>query len=200
MLAPGHNGVFTMLQLLAGLILFIGVHSISIVALPFRDRMAASNRIGWMAVYGIVSVIGIVLIARGYADARLSPTVLYSPPAALRHVAALLMLPVFVFFVAPYFPGKIKAALKHPQLVAVKLWAFAHLLTNGTLADVVLFGSLLTWAVVDRISLKRRPARPLPGAGESALNDAYAIVIGLAAYGGFVFWAHGALIGVHPFG
>lgn len=188
-----------MLQLLIGIILFFGVHSASIVALPLRDRMVAKNEAAWKAVYALVSLAGIVLMARGYADLRATPTVLYATPYWMRHVAALLLLPVFIFFIAPYFPGRIKAALKHPQLVAVKLWAVAHLLVNGMLADVLLFGSFLAWAVVDRISLKRRPQRPLPGAPESGINDVIVVIAGLALYVVFALWAHEWLFGVRPF-
>ena len=123
---------------------------------------------------------------------------LYVAPAWLYHVTAVLLLPVFVLFVAPYFPGRIRGATKHPQLIAVKLWATAHLLVNGTLADVLLFGSFLAWAVADRISLKRRPARAVPSAPESGMNDVIAIVLGLALYFAFAFWAHEALIGMRP--
>ncbi len=189
-----------MATLILGLVLFLGMHSISIFANDFRDRVAAKSELGWKALYGIVSIVGIVLIVRGYAAARLEPTILYAPPVWLRHVTALLMLPVFILFLAPYLPGKIKQATKHPQLVAVKLWALAHLLSNGTLADVVLFGSFLAWAVADRISLKHRPARPLPGPPASAVNDIILVIVGLAAYGVFAFWAHQAWIGVAPFG
>ena len=135
-----------MTQLIAGLVLFLGVHSSSIVAPALRNRLAESSELLWKAAYALVSVVGVVLIARGYAEARLAPTVLYTPPPMFRHIAALLLLPAFVGVVAPYFPGRIKTALKHPQLVAVKLWAVAHLLANGTLADVLLFGSFLAWA------------------------------------------------------
>ncbi len=185
--------------LLIGLALFIGTHSISIFAEGFRDRMAAKSEIGWKAVYSLLSLAGIVLVVRGYADARLDPTLLYVPPVWLRHVAALLLLPVFVLFYAPYFPGRIKTATKHPQLVAVKLWALSHLLVNGTLADVVLFGAFLAWAVVDRISLKRRTPREVMGAPRGPLNDALLVVFGLVTYGVFVVWAHAALFGVAPF-
>lgn len=188
-----------MLQLLLGILLFFGMHSASIVALPLRDRLVSRNEQSWKAIYAIGSLVGIVLMARGYADLRQTPTVLFVTPVWLRHVAALLLLPVFTFFIAPYFPGRIKSALKHPQLVAVKLWAFAHLLVNGTLADVLLFGSFLLWAVADRISLKGRPARPLPGAPESNTNDVIIIVVGLALYLVFAFWAHEWLIGMRPF-
>ena len=188
-----------MLQLLIGIVLFFGMHSASIVAMPVRDRMVERNANAWKAIYGLVSLVGIVLMVRGYAELRSTPTVLYVTPYWLRHVAALLLLPVFIFFFAPYFPGRIKKALKHPQLVAVKLWAFAHLLVNGMLADVLLFGSFLIWAVVDRISLKNRADRPLPGAPESGANDIIVVVVGLAAYFVFAFWAHEWLFGMRPF-
>ena len=188
-----------MLQLLIGLVVFFGIHSVAIVALPMRDSMAAKSEMGWKALYVIASLIGIVLMVRGYAELRLTPTVLYVPPIGLRHVAAILMLPAFAFFIAPYFPGRIKAALKHPQLIAVKTWALAHLLVNGNLADVLLFGSFLIWAVVDRVSLKKRVARPLPGAPESKANDVIVVVVGLLLYLAFVMWGHEALIGMKPF-
>jgi uncharacterized membrane protein len=189
-----------MSQLVLGLVLFLGMHSFSIVAPGVRDRIAGKNEIGWKAVYGLVSIAGLVLIVRGYGAARMDPTVLYMTPVWLKHLVALLMLPVFVLFFAPYFPGRIKAATKHPQLVAVKLWAVAHLLVNGTLADVVLFGSFLAWAVADRISLKRRTPREVPGLPASNRNDVIVVVLGLAVYGVFSFWLHAAWIGVSPFG
>ena len=188
-----------MSQLVIGLLLFLGMHSISIFAEGFRDRMAAKSEIGWKALYGLVSLVGLVLIVRGYAEARLVTTVLYAPPMWLRHLSALLLLPVFVLFFAPYFPGRIKTAAKHPQLVAVKLWALAHLLVNGTVADIVLFGSFLAWAVVDRISLKRRSPRAVPGAPPSGKNDLILVVLGLGAYVAFALWLHTAWIGVAPF-
>jgi len=188
-----------MFQLLIGLVLFFGIHSVAIVALPLRDKMAARSEMGWKAIYAIASLIGIVLMVRGYAELRPTPTVLYVPPIGLRHLAAILMLPAFAFFIAPYFPGRIKQALKHPQLVGVKLWALAHLLMNGNVADVLLFGSFLIWAVVDRISMKRRVARSLPGAPESKTNDVIVVVVGLLLYVAFVMWGHEALIGIKPF-
>ena len=120
------------------------------------------------------------------------------PPVALRHVAALLMLPVFVLLLAAYLPGRIKAATKHPMLVATKLWATAHLLANGNLADVLLFGGFLAWAVADRISMKHRVQRP-PGAPAGRLNDLIAVLAGLALYALFITVGHHWLIGVTPF-
>lgn len=186
--------------LILGLALFLGIHSISIVAPGWRDAQAA--RLGenaWKGIYTLLSLAGFALIVIGYGQARQEPVVLYVPPAALRHVAALLMLPVFVLLVAAYVPGRIKAAAKHPMLVATKLWATAHLLANGNLADVLLFGGFLAWAVADRISMKRRTQRPLPGAPAGRFNDAIALVLGLALYVGFVAFGHRWLIGVTPF-
>lgn len=184
-------------QLIAGLILFLGIHSISVFASGARDRLAA--RLGsnlWRGIYSVIAIAGFVLLVRGYAESRLHPVVLYVPPGWTRHLTMLLMLPVFVMLFAAYLPGRIKSTLKHPMLAAVKLWATAHLLANGMLADVLLFGGFLAWAVLDRISLKRRVQRPVPGAAPSGWNDLAAIVLGLAAYAVFVLWLHQRLIGV----
>jgi uncharacterized membrane protein len=188
-------------MLILGMVIFIGMHSVSIVAPQWRNAVAA--RIGewpWKGIYAIVSITGFVLVLHGYADARLAPSILYVPPSWTRHVAALLLLPVFVLLLAAYLPGHIKSRVKHPMLLAVKLWATAHLLANGTSADVILFGGFLGWAVVDRISVNRRPARAIPGAPPSRLNDAVAVIGGLALYVLFAFRWHQALIGVAPFG
>ncbi len=190
-----------MTTLIIGLLIFLGMHSISIVAPAKRDALALKfGPIGWRAIYGVVSIVGFYFIVTGYAAARLNPVVLYQPPTWTSHLVALLMLPVFVFFLAAYLPGKIKTALKHPMLVAVKIWALSHLLANGMLADVILFGSFLAWAVVDRISLKRRVARPNLAAPEGKLNDIIAVVAGIGLYVAFVVHLHLALIGVAPFG
>jgi uncharacterized membrane protein len=189
-----------MTQFLAGLALFFGMHSMSIAALPARDRLAARIGIGWKISYGAVSLLGLVLVSRGYAELRPTTALLYDPPIWLRHVAAILLLPAFVLFLAPYFPGRIKTAVRHPQLFAVMLWAVAHLLVNGTLADLALFGCFLAWAVADLASMKHRAARPVPSVPESAVNDLVAVVAGLAVYGAFAFWLHEKLIGVRPFG
>lgn len=188
-----------MLVLILGLILFLGIHSISIVAEPLRDRAVAISDMGWKLAYIAISVLGLWLIVSGYAAARLDPQLIYVSPGWMRHLAALLLLPVFVFALAPYFPGRIQRVLGHPQLVAVKLWALSHLLVNGTLADLILFGSFLAWAVIDRISLKKRKARSLPTVPESWINDVVLVVAGLALYGVTVLWAHKWLIGVAPF-
>jgi uncharacterized membrane protein len=187
-----------MLYLAIGLLVFLGIHSISIVAPGWRDATAARLGVAWRGVYSLVSIAGFVLLIWGYGVARQHPVVLYSPPIWTHYVAAVLMLPVFPLLVATYFPGRIKSTLKHPTLVAVKFWALAHLIANGTLADVVLFGGFLAWAVADRVSYKHRTQRPLPTAPPRNVNDVIAVVIGLALYAIFAFWLHARWIGVPP--
>ena len=191
-----------MLVLVAGLVIFLGVHSVSIVAGDWRAATIA--RVGerpWKGVYSLASAVGLALIVVGYGLARRDPVVLYVPPAGLRHLALVLMLPVFPLLFAAYLPGRIRAIAKHPFLLAVKLWALAHLLANGMLADVLLFGGFLAWAVADRISVKRRPAaqtHEVPAAPATSANDAIVLIGGLAVYVVFLMWAHRWIIGVSP--
>jgi uncharacterized membrane protein len=188
-----------MTLLIIGLVLFLGIHSVSIVAPAWRDaQVAGRGEAAWKGPYSVASAVGLGLLIFGYGLARQSPVVLYTPPAALRHIALLLMLPVFPLLLAAYLPGRIKTAAKHPMLLAVKFWALAHLLANGNLADVLLFGGFLAWAVADRISVKRRPARPVPGAPARPANDLIAVVGGLALYAATLLAVHRWLIGVSP--
>jgi uncharacterized membrane protein len=183
--------------LVIGLIVFIAMHSISIINHNWRIHMV--NKMGvmpWQGIYSLLSIIGFVMIVYGFGLARMHPVVLYTTPNWLHHVTMVLMIPVFPMLLATYFPGRIQTTLKHPMLAATKLWAFAHLLANGTLADVLLFGGLLVWAVMDRISLKHRASDAVPVALRSKLNDTLVIVIGLALYAAFVFGLHKWLIGV----
>ena len=185
--------------LLAGMAVFFGVHSVSIDAPAWRDRMVA--RLGepaWKGVYAVASVVGFILMIRGYSHAKLDPTVVYEPAYWLRHLAAIVMVPVFPLLLSTYFPGRIKAAAQHPMLAATKLWAAAHLLANGMLPDVLLFGGFLAWAIVDRISLKHRPVRPIKVLPERRYNDLVAVVAGFALYVWFIAWAHYRLFGVSP--
>ncbi len=183
--------------LLLGLVVFFGMHSVSIVNDPWRNRMAA--RMGewpWKGLYALVSIAGFALIVWGYGLARQDPVVLYTPPAWLHPVAMVLLVPVFPLLLAAYLPGRIQTAARHPMLAATRLWAVAHLIANGMLADVLLFGAFLVWAMLDRISMKRRTQRPVPGVPPSRANDLIAAAGGLALYAAFVFWLHGWLIGV----
>jgi len=186
-----------MALLVIGLIIFLTVHSISIINHDWRNLIV--EKIGiwpWQGIYSVIAIIGFVMIVNGYGMARMHPLVLYSPPIWLQHITMVLMIPVFPMLLATYFPGRIKTTLKHPMLAAVKLWAFAHLLANGTLADVLLFGAFLAWAVMDRISLKRRTPDTVPAGARSKLNDTLVIVIGLILYAAFVLGLHKWLIGV----
>ena len=186
-----------MLLFIFGLILFFAVHSISIINDAWRDGMA--QRLGpgtWRALHGLASLAGLLLLIWGYGIARNDPVVLYTPPDWLRHVNFLLMLFVFPLFLAVFLPGRIKTAVKYPAFTAVKIWAFAHFLVNGDLADVLLFGCFLTWAVAGRISMKYRRQRPLPGLLDGRANDLIAIVVGLVIYLLFLFILHSRLIGI----
>jgi len=184
--------------LIAGLVLFLGCHSISMVADNWRDHMV--SRIGvlrWRGLYSLASALGLALLIWGYGLARQEPVVVYQPPQAMRHVTMLLMLPVFPVLAATYLPGRIRTLTGgHPMLTAIKLWALAHLLTNGMLADLLLFGSFLVWAGANRASQKRRRPRPTPTFPASRVNDLLAVVLGLALYGLLVGVAHGWLTGV----
>ena len=189
-----------MALLVAGLMIFLGVHSIAIVAPEARARALARLGEGaWKGTYALISLIGFLLIVYGFGLARQSPVVLYTPPHWMRHVTFLFMLPVFPLLIAAYLPGRIKTATKHPMLAAVKFWACAHLLANGLLADVLLFGGFLAWAVMDRISLKRRP-QSIRTAPPGRFNDVIAVVLGLVLYAFFIGWAHVRLFGVSPLG
>jgi uncharacterized membrane protein len=188
-----------MTYLIIGLALFFGSHSIAIVAPTWRDRIAARLGEGpWKGLYSLISIGGFVLLLWGYGQTRHDPVILYTSPSWLRYVTAILMLPVFPLLLAAYLPGRIKTAMKHPMLAATKFWAFAHLLVNGALGDVLLFGSFLAWAVADRISLKRRAQRPIQTAPPSKFNDAIAVVAGLILYIVFIMWLHVRWIGVSP--
>lgn len=190
-----------MAVLIAGLALFLGVHSIAIVHEAWRDRMAV--RLGehvWQASYALVSIAGFALIIWGYGLARQEPIPLYAPPVWLRHVALLLLVVVFPLLLAAYLPGRIQTLTKHPMLAATKVWAFSHLLANGMLRDMVLFGAFLAWAVVARISMKRRKVRPVPSAPAARWNDLIAVGVGLGLYVAFVLKLHVWLFGVSPIG
>ena len=185
--------------LIIGLAIFLGVHSISILGPELRARAVASMGPNpWRGIYSLVSVIGFVFILYGFHLARQAPVVLYVPPAWTRHVAFLLMLPVFPLILAAYLPGRIKTAMKHPMLAAVKFWALAHLISNGALADVLLFGSFLVWAIFDRISFKRRSPQVIRTAPPGRFNDLIVVIVGIALYVLFVMWAHVRLFGVSP--
>ena len=192
-----------MTVLILGLVILLGAHSVRIFAEGWRERQVA--RLGietWKRLFALVSLAGLVLIAIGFGQARSAPTVLWYPPLALRHAAGLITLLSFVLLAAAYVPDtRIKAKLGHPMAAGVKGWAFAHLLANGNLADVVLFGVFLAWGVLYFGSARRRDrvAGTVYPAG-TVKGDLTAVAVGVAAWIVFAFWLHGWLIGVRPFG
>ncbi len=185
--------------LIVGLVLFLGTHSVSIASRGWRDRRQAQlGEAAWKGLYSLLSLAGLVAITIGYGQARLEPTLLWVPPAGMTHLTLLLMLPVFPLFMAAYLPGRILSKTKHPMLLATKIWALSHLLANGMLHDLLLFGSLLIWAGLARMSASRRNAPPPPGAPPGPWNDAIAVGVGLAFYVVFLLWGHSWLMGVVP--
>jgi len=185
-----------------GLVVFLGAH----VFVTMRDhRAAVVARIGewpYRGLFSLVSIIGIVLIGYGFAAYRAAgPIMVWYPPGWTRHIVVALMWPASIMIAAAYIPGNIKRVLKHPMLVGVKTWAFAHLCANGDLGGIILFGSVLAWAVYDRITLKRRKdagAPPIPVGGTK--NDILAIVVGTIIYLALGFVFHPVVIGVPAFG
>lgn len=190
--------------LLAGLLLFLGVHSTRIVAEGWRTRQLA--RLGekpWKLAYSVVAIAGFVLLVWGYGLARHDPVLLWpQPPTGLRHLAALLTLAAFVLLAAAYVPrNHLRARLHHPMVLGVKAWALAHLLANNTLADLLLFGAFLAWAVLDLRAARQRDRAsgtryPAGQAGFTVLT----VLVGVLAWAVFAFWLHGAWIGVRPMG
>ena len=191
-----------MLYLVAGLILFLGVHSARIVAEDWRTRtIARMGANAWKGLYSLLSIAGFVLLVWGYGEARQQGVVLYEPPVFTRHIAGLLMLISLVLLAAAYVPrNHIKAKLHHPMIIGVKVWAFAHLLANGRLSDVVLFGVFLAWAIADFIAARKRDRRlgtVYPQGDE--LRTVVTVVAGVVAWAVLVAGLHRWLIGVPPF-
>ncbi len=192
-----------MLILILGLIIFLGVHSTRMFADGWRGTVITRRgEAAYKGMYSLLSLVGLVLLVWGYGASRVTPVDLWSPPVWTRHVAALLMLLSFILLTAAYVPGNhIKAAMGHPMVLGVKVWALAHLLANGRLGDIVLFGSFLAWAVINFTASRRRDRAAgttyAPGvAGKTALT----VAIGAVAWVVFALWLHGWLIGVQPFG
>ena len=188
-----------MSTLLLGLVLFLGMHSVRIVADGWRGRaIAGLGPLAWKGLYSIVSLAGLALIVWGYAQARQQPVMLWSPPTALKHLNSLFTLLAFIFVVAAYVPrNAIKAKLHHPMILGVKLWAFGHLLATGKLADLLLFGSVLLWAVLDfRAARQRDRNQGAVFAPGRAAPTVLTVVLGAAAWVAFAFWLHALWIGV----
>jgi uncharacterized membrane protein len=187
-----------LLGMILGLALFLGVHTLT-TQRELRARVIASSGEGGYKIgYSLVSALSLVLIVWGFAHYRATGWInVWNPPTALKHLAVALMLPAVILVVASYIRGRIYTTLKHPMLTGIKLWAAAHLLANGDLGSIILFGSFLAWAVFDRISLKHRTdsgAPPIPVGGPG--NDLIAVAVGLVAYLALAFAFHPVVIGV----
>ncbi len=192
-----------MTYLILGLIFFLGVHSVRMVADDWRTQTRA--RIGelpWKGLYSVVSLVGLGLIVWGFGLARQQPVQLWSPPVAMRHAASLLTLISFVLLAAAYVPGNsIKARIHHPMVLGVQVWAIAHLLANGNIGHVVLFGAFLVWATVSFIAARRRDRvagtqYPHGTAGATGIT----VAVGVGMWIAMALWLHGLLIGVRAFG
>lgn len=192
-----------MTALILGLVIFLGVHSVRIVADDYRSAFIARRGPGaWKGLYSVASLVGFVLIVWGYGQARAQPIVLWAPIPGAAHAAALLTLVAFVLLAAKDVPrNHIKARVQHPMVAGVKVWAFAHLIANHTLADLLLFGGFLAWSIASFAAARRRDRAAgtvyPPGTWRGTLLT---VAAGTAAWAVFAFWLHGWLIGVRPFG
>ena len=192
-----------MVYLLAGLAIFLGVHSVRVFADGWRNQMR--DKLGvqtYRGLYSLLSLAGFVLIVWGFGMARQTPVQLWMPPVGMRHLAGLLTLVAFVLLASAYVPDNmIKARVHHPMVAGVKVWAFAHLLANGNLAHVILFGSFLAWAVLLFIASRKQDRRDsvVYGAGQAGATG-MVVAIGVAIWIAFTLWLHGWLIGVRPLG
>jgi uncharacterized membrane protein len=194
---PGEDTVGLLVMIL-GLVLFLGVHTLT-TQRDLRARLIASTGEGGYKIgYALASAVGLALIVWGFARYRATGWIdVWYPPTALKHITVALMLPAVIMVVASYIRGRIYTTLKHPMLTGIKLWAATHLLANGDLGSILLFGSFLGWAVFDRISLKHRTdtgAPPIPVGGPG--NDLIAVAVGLVAYLALAFAFHPVVIGV----
>jgi uncharacterized membrane protein len=192
-----------MVYLIAGLVLFLGVHSVRIVADGWRTQTLA--RVGegfYKGVYSVLSLAGFSLLIYGFGVARENPILLWTPPMGMRHSASLLTLLAFILLAAAYVPRNgIKARVHHPMVLGVKSWALAHLLSNGGVAHVLLFGGFLAWGVLDFISARRRDrAAGTQYPAGTASATAITVLVGVIAWAAFAFKLHGWLIGIRPFG
>ena len=191
-----------LLVMILGLVLFCGVHLLSTQREVRARVIATSGEGGYKVGYSLVSLVGLALIVWGFAHYRATGMwQVWTPPKAFKHLTEALMLPAVILVVASYIRGRIYTTLKHPMLAGIKLWAAAHLLANGDLGSIVLFGSFLAWAVLDRISLKHRAdpgAPPIPVGGVG--NDLIAVAVGVVVYLALGFVFHPVVIGVPVFG
>lgn len=191
-----------MFIMIIGLVLFLGTHSVRIIADDWRTHQI--NQRGenlWKAVYSVIALAGFVMIVHGYAEARLNPIAVWQPPLWLKNTMAILLLPTFILIIAAYLPGtRIKSWSGHPMAASVKLWGLAHLIANGNLADIILFGSFMVWAIFDYRASRQRDKKAGKRYAFAGYNrDAVAVILGVILWLAFVVYLHQWLIGVQPF-
>ena len=190
-----------MVYLIAGLLVFLGLHSLRIVADSWRTALVSQmGASAFKGAFSVLSLAGFVLIIYGFGVVRETPVVLWTPPVGMRHAASLLTLIAFVLLVATYVPGNgIKARVHHPMVLGVKTWALAHLLANGQLAHLMLFGGFLLWAGLDYVSLRAGARRAGTTYSAGTLGrTVLTVVLGVLAWAVFAFKLHGWLIGIRP--
>jgi uncharacterized membrane protein len=191
-----------MLVMIIGLVVFFAIHLVPSNLELKNGLVARFGTAGYKGIFAALSLIGLSLIVLGFYKLQLHPgknPILWDPPVWTRHLALALMLPAMIALVAAYVPSHIHVVLKHPMLIAIKTWALAHLLANGDLASLILFGSFLAFAVYDRISVKRRgDLGPLGKGAGPWINDAIVVVLGTALYALIVLYLHELVIGVSP--
>jgi uncharacterized membrane protein len=194
-----------MIAFLGGLFVFLGIHSVQIVAPHVRQRLVAGFGGGqkgetlWKAAYSIIALLSLIWLVSGYSAAKGALGLVWQPPVWMAHISVLLMLPALILLVAAYVPSKIKALVRHPMLLSIKIWATAHLLANGLGVHLVLFGAFLAWAVIDRISVKKR-GQADPVAPTGWIGDVVAVLFGIGAWLVLLLWGHQWLFGVAPIG
>ncbi len=190
-----------MTVLVLGLVIFLGMHGFTMLRGQRAGLIARFGEGGYKGLYTLVSLVGLGLIVWGYGSYRAAGFIpVWNPPVWTRHLAALLLLPALPLLFSAYAKGFVKARLKHPMILAVKVWALAHLLANGDLGSILVFGGFLVWAVLAFMSMRRRPVDEAAAFVPNPGQDAAAILGGLIAYGALVFGLHRWLIGVGVFG
>lgn len=190
-----------MLQLISGLILFLGIHSTLIFAPSIKSAVVArGGALAWRGIYSVLALLGLILIIIGYGASRQAPVMVWVPPAGLAHLAILLTLPAFIFLAATYVPNNhLKAKMGHPMYLAIKTWALAHLLANGMLADILLFGGFLAWAVIGFIVRRKQDRKEGKQYPQGTMGGTITtVVVGVVTWGIFAFYLHAILIGVNP--
>lgn len=188
--------------MIIGLLIFLGSHSLRIFAENWRQQQIAKlGETNWKIAYSAISIVGLAIAIYGFGQMRLDPINIWHPPMAMRHAVALLMVPAIIMLVAAYVPGNaIKAKLGHPMILAVKIWAFAHLLANGRLGDIIFFAAFLVWAILAFKTAKKRDRLTPPApVSTNKMATIATVLVGLIVYVVFAFYLHAALIGVPVF-